>query len=101
MQILKSGITKNWNVYPNSVLHGATTITYQGKDWPVREIEIDGNMEQIATEELEMLLISPDGTPKSDEACRVDSVIYFYAPKHWLEIYDDAQLTALVLQETR
>lgn len=76
------------------------TITYQGKDWPVREIEIDGSMELIATEELERLLISPDGTPKSDEAYRVDNAIYFYAPEHWLEIYDDVQLTALVLQET-
>lgn len=57
------------------------TIPFNGKNWPYKTINLEGEWVNVASELLEEQLIGEDGSPVSDEAKSIDEFIYCYVPQ--------------------
>lgn len=56
------------------------TIKYNGKEWPLQYVVIDGETLRIASEKMKAVLYTDDGLPVDDEAESIDELIYCYVP---------------------
>lgn len=56
------------------------TVTYNGKQWPIKYVDVDGEWVPVASEKLEEQLMTPDGKFVDDTARDVDDLIAVYVP---------------------
>lgn len=56
------------------------TISYNGKEYPVKEVYIDGEWLTVAEDRLEKKLFDENGNYISDEAKLIDEAIYCFVP---------------------
>ena len=56
------------------------TIAYNGKNWPIKYVDVDGEWISVASEKLEEQLMTPDGEFIDDMARDVDDLIAVYVP---------------------
>lgn len=56
------------------------SVTFNNKQWPIRNVYVDGDWLTVASDKLEQQLRDPDGNYVSGEAELVDEVINYYVP---------------------
>jgi len=57
------------------------TIPYNGKQWPLREVYLEGEWVTVASEKLQQQLLDPNGKPVDNEAKAIDDLVYCYIPQ--------------------
>ena len=74
------------------------SVTFEGKDYKLREVEVEGNVELVGNHTLHDAIIGEDGLPINKAAEAIDNEIIFYVPDYMFE-YGDAQLRTVIYEE--
>ena len=75
------------------------TVNYEGRDYPVREVCVGGDIGNVLVSVMSLndALVDVNGCPVSDEAERVDDEIFFYVGDSEI-VLSDEEIAKIVLQ---